>query len=529
MFDASTLLNAMLAIGALVTSGVLCTLLLPVAARVAVKVGAVDHPGGRRMHSTPVPRLGGVAVILAALLTTLIGTLLADSSAGMLRTPQNVALMMGALLIFAVGLLDDLRGASPKLKLVVQIVAALLVVRAGGLADTAALVRGVPALPLDGLMAPLLVLWIVGVTNAFNLIDGLDGLAGVCALVAGGTIVVSRGVLDQTSAFLVAAALVGAVAAFLRRNWHPATMFLGDAGSMTLGFVLAVRVIPSASSADGTLHALVPLAAMAYPVLDTLTAMLRRWLRGHPFSRADGRHIHHQLVAIGLSVPRAVTLIGATAVAVALAGLTVSYAPPAYTVSAAVAVAMVIGMGALYSVWRLEYTEFIAFGTAVYFGVARSRRVVSERIRVVDIVKQIKRTTTEADMRECLRELVDFEHVRRVELVDPVELAKVPREPRASGVAATTGRPTPTHPVPTVRLECPIYRHRTGRVLQLRVWVTPNGVSHHTVQRVQYMICQELERWFDVHDSVVAGVVAKSVAVHPPGVTESWTPNEASA
>ena len=508
---APTLLNAGWAVGALVASGVLCALLLPVAARVAVKVGAIDHPGGRRTHSSAVPRLGGVAVVGAAVLTTLAGALLTDSPAELLPSPQNQALAMGAALIFALGLLDDLRGASPRLKLLVQVVAALLVVQAGGLADTAALVRGVPTLPLDGLMAPLLVLWIVGVTNAFNLIDGLDGLAGVCALVALGTMAVSGSVLDQPTSFLLTSALLGALAAFLKRNWHPATMFLGDSGSMTLGFVLAVRVIPSASSADGTLHALVPLAALAYPVLDTLTSMLRRRLRGQPFSRADGRHIHHQLVTIGLSVPRAVAAIGTTAVVVALAGLTVSYAPPAHTVIAAVAVVMAMGMGLLYLIWRLEYTEFIAFGKSVFSGVTRSGLVVSERIRIGDLVQQINRTTTEAEMRQCLRGLIDFEHVRRVELVDPVGSVKARHEVHASMGAATSDSAAPTNPLPDVWMECPVHRHSTGHVLLLRVRVTPHGMSNHTPQRVHHMVGPALERWFGQHDDQVGSVTAGQI------------------
>jgi UDP-GlcNAc:undecaprenyl-phosphate GlcNAc-1-phosphate transferase len=507
MSEPSVLVTAGRALGALLVSALMCALLLPQAARLAVRLGAVDQPGGRRLHRAPVPRLGGVAVVAATAVTCLLGALFGGLPEGFFQNPQNVALLAGAALVFAVGLVDDVRGASPQLKLVVQVVAALLVVGAGGLAERVALVRGVPALPLDGLMPLLLLLWIVGVTNAFNLIDGLDGLAAVCAVVALATMVVSGGVLDQATTFVFVAALLGALLAFLRRNWHPATMFLGDAGSMTLGFVLAVRAISSASGQDGTLHALVPLAALAYPVLDTATAILRRWLRGHSFSRADGRHIHHQMVTIGMSVPRAVRVLGAVGVAVSLGGLTVSFAPPAYTVAAAVTASLAASVAALYGIWRLEYSEFIALGKAIYSGLARSRRVVRERIRMADLARQVKRAASEPVLRECLRELVDFEHVRRAELVDPVELAAQPRG---------TGGAPPSHEETTIRLECPVRRTATGRVLRLRVWVTSHGVAHHTIQRVQHILCPELERWFERHDARVgrdAAAGAGSVAV----------------
>ena len=483
---------------AFAVSAAMAALLLPLAARLAHRLGAVDHPGGRRTHHAPVPRLGGVAVVMATLGTCVVLALVAQALGmpiGDLTWSRTQVLLVGALMIFALGLLDDLRGVSPRLKLVVQVIAAVLVVRAGGLAQSFVFARDLPAFHVDGLVPVLAVLWIVGLTNAFNLIDGLDGLASVCAFVALATMVVSGLYLGQASSFVFVAALLGALTVFLRCNWHPASLFLGDSGSMTIGFLLAVRVIPSASDADGRFYALVPLAALAYPLLDTGVAILRRWLSGHSFSRADGRHIHHQLVKIGMSVPRAVRVIAIVATVVSAAGLTVSFVPPRFTVAVALGASLLASLAAFYAIWRLEYSEFIAFGKALYSGLARSRRIVRERIRMSDITKRINLAGSEAELHECVFELLDCEHVQRAELVDATELALNARERRGEPVSETAAM---------VLLVRPVRRERIGRVLQLRVWVTPRGIAHHSLQHIEHMICTELEAWFERFDRPAA-------------------------
>ncbi len=483
---------------AFVVSATMTAAFLPLAARAAFALGAVDKPGGRRTHRAPVPRLGGVAVLVAAGLTCGLLEWLTTSgegvraglSLGLFQSPQTPAVFAGALLVFMVGMLDDLRGAAPRLKLVVQTIAAVLVVRAGGLADALVLAKDVSPLHVNGLMPAITVLWIVGVTNAFNLIDGLDGLAGVCAIVALGTMVVSGAYLGQPSSFVFVLALLGALVVFLRRNWHPATVFLGDAGSMTIGFLLAVRSISSATSAQGNIHVLVMLAALCYPLADTATAMLRRWLRGHSFSRADGRHIHHQMVTIGMSMPRAVAVIGGVSLAVAAAALAISFAPPQLTILLAVGASMVLSVAAVFGIWRLGYTEFIAAGKAVYSGLGLSRRIVRERIRIMDLARTIKTATTEAEMLACVQQLVDGEHVSRAELVQPGDRRRSSRDDATY----------PSVPASTVQLECPVRRAVAGQELQLRVWINQKGVAHHTIQRVEGILPNELAAWFDGFD-----------------------------
>jgi UDP-GlcNAc:undecaprenyl-phosphate GlcNAc-1-phosphate transferase len=466
---------------------------IPLISRLAVTVGAVDRPGGRRGHLSDVPRLGGVAVVAAAALASLVVALVSGVRPNQFATTQVQAMLGGALLVFLIGLADDIKGVPPRGKLIVQLIAALVVVQTGGMPESIILAKGGAPIYLGAIAPMLSVLWIVGVTNAFNLIDGLDGLAVICAIVAVGTMALSGVYLGEPSRFIFVAALLGGLLAFLRHNWHPAKVFLGDAGSMTIGFLLATRSISSATDGQGHLHVLVPIAALSYPVLDTFVAIARRWLRGHSFSKADGRHIHHQLVTIGLSVPRAVSVLGTVAFVVAGTGLAVSFAPPHLTLSIVISAIVAANFGLLYAIWRLGYTEFIALGKSVYSGLVSSRRVVRERIRIIDIAREIKHAKSEAEVHDLVRTLVDFEHIRKAELVE----STTSRTDVAADVVGVLDYPS------TIRFECPVHRAATGQVLQLRVWSTSAGVAHHSIQRLESIIAPELERWYLRHDEQV--------------------------
>ena len=171
------------------------------------------------------------------------------------------------------------------------------------------------------------------------------------------------------------------------------------------------RSVSSATDVSGHTYALVPLVALAYPLLDTFVAIARRWLRAHPFSRADGRHIHHQLLVVGLSVRQAVWLLGALSAMVALLGLSIAFAPPQFTLALALGAVVLMAALLLYGIWWLGYREFAALGKSMYFGVLKARRVVRERIRAVDVAQRIKTASTEAELRDCLREQIGRAHV----------------------------------------------------------------------------------------------------------------------
>ncbi len=307
---------------ALAASLLLALALTPLAGWLARRIGALDHPlTARKGHRVPVPRIGGLAIAVA-----FVGGLVAAGVAGG-PDPGDAriqAVLAAGAVIVLVGALDDLRGLSPRVKLVGQ-VAAALVAWAGGLrVEAIANPLGAP-LALGALSLPFTVLFLVGAMNAMNLIDGLDGLAsGVAATAAAAAAVVALRNGDPVLAS-AGASVVGACLGFLRHNLRPASIFMGDSGSLFLGLVLAASSIASPGSyAEGT-DLLPPLVALGVPVIDTGMAMLRRAARGTPISWGDREHLHHRLLARGLS-PRRVTaaLVGVSALhavfAVAIAG-----------------------------------------------------------------------------------------------------------------------------------------------------------------------------------------------------------------
>jgi UDP-GlcNAc:undecaprenyl-phosphate GlcNAc-1-phosphate transferase len=459
----------------------LCRLILPAVIRLANSRGWLDQPGDRRVHITPVPRLGGVAVVASVAIVVFL--MPGDPFVG------KWGLVIGALTVFAIGLADDLWGVSPRAKLVVQAIAAIVVMSDGFSPHTIAIANGAAAWELGGLAGSLLAfLWIVGVTNAFNLIDGIDGLAGTMTMIALGACLGSGIIAGNDSGMVLLAAIAGAVAAFLRSNWSPARVFLGDAGSMTLGFVLAVLTVVKATDASGVTFPLVPLTALAYPLLDTFTSMARRWVRGHPFSRADGRHIHHQLRALGFETARAVQLLTLTFVPVAVFGLAIVYAPPRLTVALALA-GMVAVFGVVVSGVRwLGYNEFIEAGASVASVVRHARQVVNEKLSANEVAERILEARTLDEVRDQLRLLVEHTRVLDIELV-PVE--------ESSRRSVGPCRLTNSIGGFAMRLDYPLVP--TGirsPDLVLRIWsVRPDRTHHPAAERLASRLGPVLEEW----------------------------------
>lgn len=290
-------------------------ILTPLVGRSAVALGLVDAPGGRKVHSVSVPRLGGVAVVTAAALTLfVVEPLVGGPSIGHAVRP----ILVGAAMVFAIGLLDDLRPLSPWPKLLVQIAAALVVMQAGLLVQRVTI--GGQTWELGIWSWPITVMWIVGVTNAFNLIDGLDGLAAGISAIAGATcatILIARGHVPEA---LLVISLVGATLGFLVYNFAPASIFLGDGGSLPVGFVLATTAITGWQKGATALAAGVPLLIFALPIADATAALARRIFRVRDDARPslastvrhivepDRDHIHHRLMRLGLS-PRITVIV----------------------------------------------------------------------------------------------------------------------------------------------------------------------------------------------------------------------------
>ena len=306
------------------SSAALALFLTPLIGRGSTVLGLVDAPGGRKVHTQSVPRLGGVAVVVAAALAlAIVPAFLAEP-----RDPETwVAIqpfIIGGVLIFLVGLADDVWGLGAAPKLLVEVLAAAIMMAAGLLIERVTVLGH--TWMLGWLAYPVTAAWLVGVTNAFNLIDGVDGLAPGIAALAGaacGAILIVRG---HTPEAMLLAAFVGAMLGFLVYNFEPASIFLGDSGSLVAGFLLAATAIAGWQKGATALASAVPLLIFALPLADAASTLVRRLLARPDSGRSlsaivrqvvepDREHIHHRLLGLGWSVRRTVLILyGVTAV-----------------------------------------------------------------------------------------------------------------------------------------------------------------------------------------------------------------------
>ncbi len=271
------------------------------------RFGLLDHPdGNRKIHNRPVARVGGVAIALAFVGAYLV--LLASPMYGaeIVRNqiPTVIRLLPAVAVMFVTGLVDDIRGSKPWQKLLGQLAAVLLAMTIGGVEISG--VRGYD-LP-NWLSLPLTLAWLIGCTNAVNLIDGVDGLAAGVGLFATITTLIAALLHGDYGLALATAPLAGALLGFLRYNSNPASIFLGDCGSLPIGFLLGVFAVEWGQKSATLLGMTAPLMALAIPLLDTCLSIVRRYLRQQPIFGADRGHIHHKLLAQGLT-PRRVTLV----------------------------------------------------------------------------------------------------------------------------------------------------------------------------------------------------------------------------
>jgi UDP-GlcNAc:undecaprenyl-phosphate GlcNAc-1-phosphate transferase len=287
-------------------------LLVPGVKRLALKGGAVDVPDARRVSTKVTPRLGGLAIFLAfALVIVLFGLLGKVSLAA--GTPHIVAFFVAAALVVGIGALDDFRPLRPHAKLIVELAAALIVVYGGNCRIAGVSVPGRPAVLLGAATVPITVLWIVLVTNAVNLIDGIDGLAAGTSAIALLTIAVIAHGFGYPTVSAFAVVLAGACAGFLIFNVHPASIFLGDAGSLFLGFAIAVLSTYARAKESTGAITIGTLLIVALPVGDALFAIPRRYFHGLAVGswrshvagltrvfQPDRNHIHHRLMRVGL-------------------------------------------------------------------------------------------------------------------------------------------------------------------------------------------------------------------------------------
>ncbi len=272
----------------------------PIAIWLAPRVGAMDKPNERKVHTGSTPRIGGVAIFCGFLVAALIGSE---------WTKQLFGLLISCGIVVLVGFVDDTKGITPKVKILGQLLAAIIFVVMVGYIKYLTNPIGGDMIFLDYWGIPLTILWLVGISNAINLIDGLDGLAagvsGIAAVTLA-TVSFSRG---YTGVSVLAICLAMSLLGFLKYNFHPAKIFMGDSGALFLGFLLAALSIMGFTKGATVISLLIPLLILGIPIFDTFFAIIRRSLNHKPILAADKGHLHHRLLAMGLSHKQTVLII----------------------------------------------------------------------------------------------------------------------------------------------------------------------------------------------------------------------------
>lgn len=295
-----------------ITAALLSAMLTPLVVRLAVAVGAVDMPGHRKIHTAPIPRLGGLAVV-ASIAMVVTGAHLFSRGRWQVPPHLSTGLALGIMPIFLVSLVDDMRSVGARVKFLAHTIGAIIAVSFGIALEPVVHLFGAPI--HIGLFAlPLSVLWMVGVTNAFNIIDGLDGLAAGLALISASGMAAVFMILGEWPMAGVTLVMAGALAGFLPYNVHPAKLFLGDTGATAIGFGLAAFALKGGSTLSVGFAALLPVFILGLPIADTLISMARRTIRRLEYHtggvfQADGNHIHHRLLAAGIDHGRAVMIL----------------------------------------------------------------------------------------------------------------------------------------------------------------------------------------------------------------------------
>ncbi len=290
--------------GALGVAFLVALILTPVVRNLAVKMGGVDVPkDNRRMHDHPIPLMGGLAIFMGFLLSTVCFVTLTGPLRGML---------LGAVIIVVLGVFDDIYDLPAKLKLTVQIVAALVAALTGNTITALSnpnIFSPNPYWELGWLSIPVTVLWVVGMTNAVNLIDGLDGLACGVSSISSMTLLVIALLVGEPQVAVLVAALAGGCLGFLPYNLHPAKIFMGDTGATFLGYVLACISIQGLFKMYTLISFVVPFLLFGLPIFDTCFAFVRRLAHGQSPMQADRSHVHHRLIDMGFSQKQAVAVL----------------------------------------------------------------------------------------------------------------------------------------------------------------------------------------------------------------------------
>lgn len=350
----------------------------------------------RHLHSTPLPRLGGVAIFFSFCLCMGLTAIWAERHPELHHYLKTMGTILApAALIFLLGVYDDLRGVGVYFKFAVQAIAAVMLYAGGLRIVNIPVLLGDRALPsYIGLV--LTVLWVLAITNAFNLIDGLDGLAAGSALFSTIVMFVVAVLNGPALVELMTIALAGAILGFLRFNFNPATIFLGDSGSLFIGFLLSALALDGAQKAPTIVAVAIPIVSFGLPILETVLSVIRRLISGRPVFTADREHIHHKLLQHGMSHRQVVIILYGVSAIFAMLSLFLLWP----TGSSLGLVLAVIGVGIWIGVQHLGYLEFGELARVAH------RTLDQPQIFVNNLA--IRRATEE------LKVARDFDQVRRI-------------------------------------------------------------------------------------------------------------------
>ena len=286
-------------------------ILTPYIKKLAFLIGAIDKPDNRKVHKKIMPRLGGLAIYIAFMVAAV---------ASLEMTWDIVGILIGGTVIVTVGVLDDKYQLPAKVKLLGQIFAACVLV----LFDIRIEWVNNPFggyFYLEYLSIPLTIFWVISFTNVVNLIDGLDGLAAGVSAIASLTVILVAVQMGYYHIAVMTAALAGGIIGFIRYNFNPATIFMGDTGSMFIGYMLAAISVYGAVKTAATVALIVPFIALGLPIMDTAFAIMRRYTNGRPIFQPDKGHLHHRLLAMGMNQKQAVLLMYAITAALGIAAV----------------------------------------------------------------------------------------------------------------------------------------------------------------------------------------------------------------
>ncbi|WP_409252035.1 glycosyltransferase family 4 protein [Bacillus sp. SCS-153A] len=287
----------------------------PLVIKLAIKFGVTDKPNHRKVHEKVMPRMGGLAIFIGVM----VGYFVSD-----LHNEKVTAITVGAILIIILGILDDKFELSAKIKFSGQLLIAVMIVSTGLTIDFITIPFVVEKFQLGWMAYPITILWIVGITNAINLIDGLDGLAAGVSSIGIATIAIMAGLAGKDLILLISVIILGSTLGFLFYNFHPAKIFMGDTGALFLGYSISILSLLGLYKSVTLFSIIIPIIILGVPIFDTTFAIIRRVINKQPISAPDKSHLHHRILAMGLSHRNTVLVIYALGVLFSVSAIMMS-------------------------------------------------------------------------------------------------------------------------------------------------------------------------------------------------------------